>query len=69
LAQRFLGSHARANQQKAGGIAHKDSVLRIYLVPQLGSKRLDAITTEDVQRLKHHLRDTQDREQRVEAVK
>jgi len=52
-----LDGHARANQQKPGGIAHKDSVLRTHLIPQLGSKRLDAITTEDVQRLKHHLRD------------
>jgi integrase len=32
-------------------------VLRVHLVPQLGPKRLDTITTEDVQRLKHSLRD------------
>jgi integrase len=57
FAPRFLDGHARANQQKPGGIAHKDSVLRVHLIPQLGSKPLDAISTEDVQQLKHHLRD------------
>ena len=39
------------------GIASKDSILRIHLVPQFGAKKLDAITTEDVQALKHHLVD------------
>ena len=56
FAPRFVDGHARANQQKPSGIAHKETILRLYLKPTLGSKRLDAITTEDVQRLKHHLR-------------
>lgn len=55
FAQRFLDGHARANQQKPSGVASKDSILRVHLIPMLGSKRLDAITTEDVQRLKSHL--------------
>jgi integrase len=55
FAPRFLDGHARANQQKPAGIAHKDTVLRIHLVPQLGDERLNAITTEDVQRLKQRL--------------
>jgi integrase len=55
FAPRFLDGHARANQQKPGGIAHKDTVLRVHLIPQLGTKRLDAITTEHVQRLKQLL--------------
>src|SRR5262249_49158415 len=55
FAPRFLDGHARANQQKPGGIAHKDTVLRVHLLPQLGHKRLDTISTEDVQRLKQHL--------------
>ena len=38
------------------GIAHKEVVLRVHLVPFLGRKKLDAITNEDVQRLKDHLR-------------
>ncbi|MGD9905655.1 MAG: tyrosine-type recombinase/integrase [Vicinamibacterales bacterium] len=53
---RFLDGHARANRQKPGGIAQKETVLRVHLVPQFGTKRLSAIGNEDVQRLKHHLR-------------
>lgn len=49
--------HARANRQKPRGIAAKETILTIHLVPLLGSKRLDAITTEEVQRLTHRLRD------------
>jgi hypothetical protein len=36
-------------------VNHKQIIFRNHLVPQLGSKRLDAITNEDVQRLKHRL--------------
>src|SRR5262245_5320205 len=43
FAPRFLQEHAIANQQKPSGIASKDSVLRIHLVPALGDKRLDMI--------------------------
>ena len=53
FAPRFLDGHARANQQKPGGIAHKESLLRTHLIPQLGAKPIDTITTEAVQRLKH----------------
>ena len=54
---RFLDGHARANRHKPAGIAQKETALRVHLIPQLGTKRLDAITTEDVQRLKHALKD------------
>jgi len=50
-----VDGHARANQQKPSGIAGKESIIRVHLIPQLGSKLLDAITTEQVQRLKSHL--------------
>src|SRR5438552_1285650 len=49
---RFLDGHARANRQKPSGIAAKETILNVHLVPLLGTKRLDAITSEDVQRLK-----------------
>jgi integrase len=52
---RFLDGYARANRQKPSGIAAKETVLRVHLLPLLGSTRLDAISTERVQRLKHHL--------------
>jgi integrase len=52
---RFLDGYARANRQKPSGIAGKDTILRVHLVPVLGGRKLDAITNEDVQRLKHRL--------------
>ncbi len=52
---RFLDGHARANQHKASGIAAKAVILRVHLGLRLGHKKLDAITTEDVQRLKAQL--------------
>jgi hypothetical protein len=57
FAPRFLDGHARANRQKPSGIASKESILDQHLIPQLGSKKLDAITTEHVQHLKRHLQD------------
>ena len=57
FAPRFVDGHARANRQKPSGIAAKETILNIHLVPGLGTKRLDAITTEEVQQLKHRLSD------------
>ena len=56
FAPRFVDGHARANRHKPSGIAAKESILRVHLIPRLGPKKLDAITTEDVQRLKSALR-------------
>ena len=53
FAPRFLDGHARANRQKPSGIAAKETILASHLVPCFGTKRLDAITNEDVQQLKH----------------
>ena len=55
FAPRFLDGHARANRQKPSGIAAKETILKVHLVPLLGAKKLDAITSEDVQRLKTRL--------------
>lgn len=57
FAPRFMDGHARANRQKPGGIAQKDVILRVHLIPRLGKQRLHEIGNEDVQRLKHHLRE------------
>ncbi len=46
------GGHCVANRHKPSGIEDKRSKLRVHLVPAFGTKRLDAITSEDVQRLK-----------------
>ena len=55
FAPRFLDGHARANRQKPSGIAAKEMILRVHLQPALGHKKLDAITSEDVQGLKRDL--------------
>ena len=55
FAPRFMEGHARANRHKPSGIAAKETILRVHLIPQLGNRRLDDITTEDIQRLKSHL--------------
>ena len=55
FAPTFLEGHARANRQKPSTIAAKEMILRVHLVPRLGSRRLDTITNEPVQRLKRAL--------------
>jgi integrase len=55
FAPRFVDGYARANRQKPSGIVAKESILTAHLIPQLGSKRLDAIASEHVQALKRHL--------------
>ncbi len=50
-----MNGHARAEQHKPSGIAAKERIIRVHLTPLLGAMRLDAITNEDVQRLKGHL--------------
>jgi integrase len=57
FAPRFMDGYARANRQKPSGIAAKETILNTHLLPLLGARRLDAITTEQVQRLKHALKD------------
>ena len=56
FAGRFIDGHARANRQKPSTIVTKEVLLRAHLVPRLGSKHLDAIRNEDIQRLKGALR-------------
>ena len=49
---KFIEGYAKANRQKASGVASKLSVLNIHLLPRFGDTKLDAITTEDVDLLK-----------------
>lgn len=53
--QRFIEGYVTANRLKPSGVAAKESIGRAHLMPLFGATRLDAITTEDVQRLKHAL--------------
>ncbi len=57
FAPRFIEGYARANRQKPSGVAAKESILRLHLVPELGSRTLDTISNEQVQRLKLQLHD------------
>src|SRR4051812_12952122 len=47
---RFLDGHARANRQKPSGIAAKEMIGRVHLLPLFADRRLDTISTESVQR-------------------
>jgi integrase len=55
FADRFIEGYATAERHKASGIDSKRIILRKYLVPRLGSRKLDALTNEDVQSLKGEL--------------
>ncbi|MFN7970964.1 MAG: tyrosine-type recombinase/integrase [Acidobacteriota bacterium] len=55
FAPRFIEVYARANRQKPSGVAAKEMILRVHLLPAIGGKKLDAIGNEDVQRLKRQL--------------
>jgi hypothetical protein len=55
FAPRFIKGHAIANRLKPSSIAAKNAILRLYLIPMFGRRRLDAIKSEDVQRLKAQL--------------
>jgi integrase len=55
FAPRFVEGHARANRLKPSVIAGFEFILKWHLIPAFGSKKLDAITSEQVQRLKFRL--------------
>jgi hypothetical protein len=55
FAPQFMEGHARANRQKPSSIRAKDMALRVYLLPMFGRRKLDAITSADVQHLKADL--------------
>jgi integrase len=52
FAPRFVDGHSRANRQKPSSIAATETIVKWHLLPALGSRRLDAITNEQVQKLK-----------------
>jgi integrase len=52
FAPRFVRDYAVADGHGEGGVESKESILRIHLVPHIGNRRLDEITTADVQKLK-----------------
>jgi integrase len=57
FASRFIDGYAKANRQKPSGVAAKQTILNVHLIPAFGNRHLDATTNEDVQRLKVRLQD------------
>jgi integrase len=57
FAPRFMDGYALANRQKPSGIVAKESIIRVHLIPLLGSRKLDAITNEHIQLVKRKLVD------------
>ena len=57
FAPRFLESYSKADRHKPSGVASKETILRIHLIPALGTQKLDAITNARVQQLKLQLHD------------
>jgi integrase len=55
FSNRFLEGYAKANRQKPSGISSKECILRVHLVPLIGDKPMNVITTEDVQKVKSAL--------------
>jgi integrase len=53
---RFIEGYVVGNRLKPSGAAAKATIGRVHLLPRLGARKLDAITTEDVERLKFSLR-------------
>jgi integrase len=57
FAGRYIEQHAKANRQKHSTIVQKERIIEHYLKPRLGSKKLDAVSDADVQKLKADLVD------------
>ena len=55
FSNRFLEGYAKANRQKPSGISSKESILRVHLMPLVGGKPLNEISTEDIQKVKSAL--------------
>jgi integrase len=57
FALRFMESYVKANRQKPSTVASKQAILDGKLLPLLGTRRLDEIGEEDVQRIKAELKE------------
>lgn len=66
FAPRFIREYARARQQKASGVASKESVLKRHLLPAFGHKPLNEINAADVAKLMASMQE--DREAKAKTV-
>lgn len=67
LCDRYLDEHARA-RKKGSSLGNDASMIERFLKPDLGSRKVSAVTTVDVARLHHRLRDTPYQANRVLAL-
>lgn len=51
----FIEGHAKANREKSSSLRARESIYRTHLAPRWADKPLDAITAEEVQKLKGSL--------------
>ena len=52
FAPRFIEGHAKANRYRPSTISGLEKNLRVHILPEFGSKRLDELRPEDIQRFK-----------------
>src|ERR1700746_2859001 len=55
FSERWMREYAKANGHQPSTLARKETILRLHLLPVLGSLRLNEIGEPQVQRLKLHL--------------
>lgn len=67
LAERYLEEHARP-KKKPKSVKGDESLLRLHVLPALGSKRVDSVTRADVTALHHALKATPYQANRVLAL-
>ena len=67
LAERYLEEHAHA-KKKAASIEADGRLLRLYVVPEFGRRKVGSLTGEDIGRLHHSLRETPFQANRVLAL-
>lgn len=56
---RWIEEHARANRHKPRGIASKESILRMHLLPRFGDRPMNTLVDADIQGLKADLAERQ----------
>ena len=57
LCDRYLSEHA-VDRKRASSVQNDTDMIRRFIKPQLGARKVTSITTEDVSRLHHRLRET-----------
>jgi integrase len=57
LAQRYIAEHAR-KKKKPRSVASDEALLRLHILPNLGSRKVASVMRTDIQRLHHKMNET-----------